>query len=388
MKSIVSDLRYALQRKALVNVYQANQDIVYTGYVAIIDDQGIILTTFDDSGIEDGAVYLTFGVIEFVEFDSSDLDSMQFRIENATEEHFVTYGQMVSAFDTKRPLIRQVLENSMVDESAVMVQDAATQSLNEGQVVRISGDDFDFRIFNKFDLGDRPKKHFSFDQVGLVEFEGKELTLQTVSMAFFDTMTPIPTKRISSLTGITEVLHQAQETQQLLSFNPVADEGMFFVGTVNTVTDDNVMVNLVDMTGQFGGYWLVRLNAIAQVTTQSDYLEVMQMYISIDQRLGETKQPGLNDERLFDATTDLFQTVLAQATKFHRVIRLQLKDDQVIVGYLSKLGDQQVIFHQVEQGTVIDPLGTLIKVSDIDEIAFDYLDAMLIEKQLRSQGDL
>jgi hypothetical protein len=163
---------------------------------------------------------------------------------------------------------------------------------------------------------------------------------------------------------------------------------MFFVGTVNTITDDNVMINLVDMTGQFGGYWLVRLNAIAQVTTQSDYLEVMQMYISIDQRLGVTKQPGLNDERLFDATTDLFQTVLAQATKFHRVIRLQLKDDQVVVGYLSKLGDKQVIFHQVEQGTVIDPLGTLIKISEIDEVAFDYLDAMLIEKQLRNQGEL
>lgn len=72
MNSIVNDLRFALQRKALVNVYQLNQNVVYTGYVNIIDELGIVLTTFDDSGIEDGAVYLTFEAIEFVEFDSDD----------------------------------------------------------------------------------------------------------------------------------------------------------------------------------------------------------------------------------------------------------------------------------------------------------------------------
>ncbi|WP_252898829.1 hypothetical protein [Secundilactobacillus odoratitofui] len=47
-----------------------------------------------------------------------------------------------------------------------------------------------------------------------------------------------------------------------------------------------------------------------------------------------------------------------------------------------------MIFHQVEQGTVIDPMGTMLELADIEEVAFDYLDAMLTEKQLRNQGEL
>lgn len=148
------------------------------------------------------------------------------------------------------------------------------------------------------------------------------------------------------------------------------------------------MINLIDMTGQFGGYWLVRLTAIAQVTTQSDYLAVMKTYMTLDQTLGVVAQPELNDERLFDGTDNLFQAVLSQASKFHRVIRLQLNGDDNVVGYISKFGGNEIIFHLVEQGTVIDTMGTLIELSDIDEVAFDYLDAMLTEKQLRNQGEL
>lgn len=384
----MSDLRYALQRKVLVNVYQQKQDVVYTGYVTIVDDSGIILTTFDDGGSEDGAVYLTYAVIELVEFDSDDLDNMRFRIENAAQQSAVSYGRMTTDFNLKRPLIRQVLETSMIEESVVMVLDRNSGELNEGTVTRISDHDFDFQIFDKFQLENHPKLVLPFDEVELVEFEGKELTLQTAAMGYLETMASVETNRVTSLTSIAKALAHAQQTKQLISLNPVADEGMFFVGRVNTLSADSVIIDLVDMTGQFGGYWLVKLPAIAQVITQSDYLNVIDTYIAIDQRLGVGVQPGLNDERLFDATTDLFQTVLSQAAAFHHVIRLQLTDDQSVVGYLSKYGNHQVIFHQVEQGTVIDPMGTMLELADIEEVAFDYLDAMLTEKQLRNQGEL
>ncbi len=388
MNSIMNDLQYALQRKALVNVYQVKQDIVYTGYVEIVDDAGIILTTFDDSGSEDGAVYLTFDVIEFVEFDSDDLDNMRYRIENATAEHFFSFGQMTTEFDSKRPLIRQVLENAMVEEATVMVLDKQSGELHEGEVVRISKQDFDFQVFNKFHLDQHPLLTLDFTDVALIEFEGKELTLQTAAMGFLQTITPVKTVSVSSLTGISDVLHRAEQTQQLLSIKPVADEGMFFVGRVNTVGEDYVVVNLVDMTGQFGGYWLVKFTAIAQITTQSDYLSVMKTYMTLDDTLGVTAQTGVNDERLFDGTDNLFQEVLSQAGKFHRVIRLQLTDDENITGYISKFGGNEIIFHAVEQGTVVDKMGTLIDLNEIDEVAFDYLDAMLTEKQLRNQGEL
>ncbi|GAW98902.1 hypothetical protein [Secundilactobacillus mixtipabuli] len=388
MNSIMNDLQYALQRKALVNVYQAKQDIVYTGYVDIVDDAGIILTTFDDSGSEDGAVYLTFDVIEFVEFESDDLDNMRYRIENATAEHFFTFGRMTTEFNAKRPLIRQVLENAMVEEAAVMILDKTSGKLHEGEVTRISERDFDFQVFNKFHLDQRPFDTVTFDDVSLIEFEGKELTLQTAAMGYLQTLKPVAKESLSSLTDIAAVLHRAEETQQLISINPVADEGMFFVGRVNTIGSDSVMMNLVDITGQFGGYWLVKLTAIAQVTTKSDYLAVVKTYMTLDRTLGVTAQPGLNDERLFDSNDNLFQEVLSQASKFQRVIRLQLSDDENMVGYISKFGNNQIIFHLVEQGTVVDKMGILIKLSEIDEVAFDYLDALLTEKQLRNQGEL
>lgn len=388
MNSIMNDLQYALQRKALVNVYQAKQDIVYTGYVDIVDDAGIILTTFDDSGSEDGAVYLTFDVIEFVEFESDDLDNMRYRIENATAEHFFTFGRMTAEFNAKRPLIRQVLENAMVEEATVMILDKTSGKLHEGEVTRISERDFDFQVFNKFHLDQRPLVTVTFDDVSLIEFEGKELTLQTAAMGYLQTLKPVAKESVSSLTDIAAVLHRAEETQQLISINPAADEGMFFVGRVNTIGSDSVMMNLVDMTGQFGGYWLVKLTAIAQVTTKSDYLAVVKTYMTLDRTLGVTAQPGLNDERLFDSNDNLFQEVLSQASKFQRVIRLQLSDDENMVGYISKFGSNQIIFHLVEQGTVVDKMGILIKLSEIDEVAFDYLDALLTEKQLRNQGEL
>ncbi|MCH5462348.1 hypothetical protein HC026_04430 [Lactobacillus sp. LC28-10] len=388
MNSIMNDLQYALQRKALVNVYQANQDIVYTGYVDNVDDAGIILTTFDDSGSEDGAVYLTFAVIEFVEFESDDLDNMRYRIENASAEHFFTFGRLTTSFNMDRSLIRQVLESAMVDEATVMVLDTSNTQLQEGEVTRISAHDFDFQVFNKFHLDQHPLLTIDFKDVGLIEFEGKELTLQTAAMGYLQTLTPVKKVSVSSLTNIAAALHEAEKTQQLLSIKPVADEGMFFVGRVNTVNENSAIINLVDMTGQFGGYWLVKLTAIAKVTTQSDYLAVMKTYITLDKTLGVTAQPGINDERLFDGNDDLFQEVLSQATKFQRVIRIQLNDDDNVTGYISKFGGNEIIFHLIEQGTVVDKVGTLIDLSDIDEVAFDYMDAMLTEKQLRNQGEL
>lgn len=68
MNSKVNDLQYALRTGALVNVYQVDDDIVYTGFVLNMDEQGIIVATYDDGGEEDGAVYLSYSTVESVEF--------------------------------------------------------------------------------------------------------------------------------------------------------------------------------------------------------------------------------------------------------------------------------------------------------------------------------
>lgn len=388
MNSKLDDLQYALRRRALVNLYQINEDIVYTGYVKTIDQQGIIFVTFDDDGVSDGAVYLTFAVIEGVEFTSDDLDSMEFRISYARQQHFISYGQLATTYDNKRALVRQVTENAMVDEHVLMVTLTKDGQYFEGLVTRVSNDDFEFQLFDKFALNRQRTITVRFSEVALIEFEGKELTLMSLTMKTLKQTRTLPEKAVNSASEIQDALSIAQRTGHLISISSKPNADQFFVGRVNTLTKDTVVINLIDTAGQFGGYWLTRISAIERVTTQSDYLQVVATFVTMNQQIGVTKQPILNDERLFDATTDLFQEILTQAAKFRRVLRLTLQEGQAMVGLVSQIGGNQFIFHEVDQGQLVDPLGRLITISDVVELAFDYLEVLLIEHQLKSQGDL
>ncbi|VDG23732.1 hypothetical protein [Lactobacillus sp. CBA3605] [Lactiplantibacillus mudanjiangensis] len=45
---------------------------------------------------------------------------------------------------------------------------------------------------------------------------------------------------------------------------------MFFVGFVNTLNADSLVINLVDMTGQFGGYTLCRRSCLLYTSDAAD----------------------------------------------------------------------------------------------------------------------
>ncbi|MDN6826988.1 MAG: hypothetical protein L0L96_13900, partial [Lactiplantibacillus plantarum] len=86
MSSIIESLQLAAQQVHLINLYQANSEVVYTGYIDRLAPDGVVVNTYDDAGLQDGAVFMRYDVIDEVEMMSEDLDNMAFRLENATTE--------------------------------------------------------------------------------------------------------------------------------------------------------------------------------------------------------------------------------------------------------------------------------------------------------------
>lgn len=387
MNSIVNDLNRALAQQLLVNVYQTNQDVVYTGYVTAVGTTGIILATYDDYGLPDGAVFLALAIVDEVEFSSDDLDNMAFRIQTAQDEHFIQGDGLTMQFDAQRDLRRQVLSHAWVDHLVVMLVLANDQHFYEGLVTGVAPDKVTIQLLNKFDYTDRPVREVNPDDIEVIEFQGQELTLQGKAAGRLQQMKPVETVTVTSPDLIAGTLGELVGRDLLVALVPDHDRELFFVGRVNTVTADAVILNLVDMTGQFGGYTVMRLSELHAIVLKSDYLQTMRLFTLLNRAAQQPIQPVLNDERLFDATVDQFAARLTQAAAFHTIIRVKLHDGHSLLGYPSQVGQDRFIFHSVEEGQ-LDQVGQAYLIADVDEVAFGYLDAYLTERQLKVEGDL
>ncbi|WP_225434993.1 hypothetical protein [Levilactobacillus brevis] len=182
MNSIVNDLNRALAQHLLVNVYQTNQEVVYTGYVTTVSDTGIILATYDDYGIPDGAVFLDLTAIDEVEFSSDDLDNMAFRIQTAQDEQFVQAGGLTLQFDGHRDLKRQVLSHAWVDHLVLMLVLKDDEHFYEGIVTSVAAEQVSLQLLNKFDYTDQPLLTLTPKDIEVIEFQGQELTLQGIAL--------------------------------------------------------------------------------------------------------------------------------------------------------------------------------------------------------------
>jgi len=387
VNSIVNDLNRALAQQLLVNVYQTNQEVVYTGYVTTVSDTGIILATYDDYGLPDGAVFLALDVIDEVEFSSDDLDNMAFRIQTAKDEAFIKAGGLTLHFDERRDLRRQVLRHAWVDHLVVMLVMANDDHFYEGLVTAVAADQITVQLLNKFDYSDQPELKLKPDDIQVLEFQGQELTLQGIAATRLQRLKHVEPVNVEDPEQIPDTLQQLAGKDPLVALVPEQDQDLFFVGRINVVTDDAVIMNLVDMTGQFGGYTVMRLAEIHAVVIESDYLQTMRLFSLLNRSRQHQIQPVLNDERLFDPTVDQFTARLTQAATFRTIVRLKLHDGSNQLGYPSQVGGERFIFHEVEDNQ-LDQVGQVYRITDVDEIAFGYLDAYLVERQLRVEGDL
>lgn len=388
MSSIIENLQLAAQQVHLINLYQANSEVVYTGYIDRLAPDGVVVNTYDDAGLQDGAVFMRYDVIDEVEMMSEDLDNMAFRLQNATTEGLNSVPQPALAIDDQQPALAQLVDHAHSDHQVVLLVLADNDNYLEGQVQAITDQTITFTTFDKFDFKNKTQQVIPLDSIQILEFCGNELLLES---AFVKTAhAHQETVKVSEPDDVDATLNNALAQHQLIAIRSADGSDMFFVGFINTLNADSVLLNLIDMTGQFGGYTLCRRSLIESVTTQSDYLQTMRGFIELNRQYELNVQPVLNDERLFDGTTDLFESILRQAATFNNLVHITTENPMLpaMTGYPGALTNGHFIFYNVDDDNQINHVGTMIELDQVVELSFGYMDAYLLEKRLKSTGNL
>ncbi|MFD1317706.1 hypothetical protein [Loigolactobacillus zhaoyuanensis] len=396
MNSILIDLETAQQQHLLINIYQETQEVVYTGYVTTVNDTAVVMDTYDDGGLRDGAVYLGLTMISEVELAGQDLTNMAFRIKNAQLEQFIKLTPQPLSLNDKFALLPQILQTGLNQQYFMLLILTNGETFLEGIIAKVTTDTVTVNVFDKFDFSSQRTVTIALNDIQIVELQGKELTLVGKFMREVPAKQHLESVDFTVPTVIEQQLRLAQKGHELLLIYTSNDDDNFFVGTVNTLNQTSVLFNLIDMNGQFGGYVLLKLTEIQRLTTSADYLQLMNFFIKVNQQRHFMKQPVLNDERLFDGTTDLFASLIQQARVFARVIRLRLRNDVATFTGVPLRFDGDLVTMRIITSTEVDDDDGDFEVEDqvsfsldnVGELAFDYLDAYLTERQIKENGDL
>ncbi|MCV3315864.1 hypothetical protein NVV78_07915 [Pediococcus ethanolidurans] len=384
--SILYDLEFAKNDQRLANVFPKAQETFYTGFVNSIGADGVVLNTFDDTGQADGAVYVQFDAIDNVEYDSPDLDNMLETIQIAETDQLIMATDQIPDFDSTSDLIKQVVEAAFASHQFLVLTRSDLQNYQEGTVMAVHENDFEMTLVDKFNLMHRVEATIKYTEAEIVEFSGRELAVESATWPKIMTQTPKTRLTVTDESSFYEVLKSAEQSQTLITINDETKSTNFFVSTVNAVNEDEVLCNLVDMAGEFGGYSLIRMDTIASITLKSDYLQVIQAFVNYQKKHQTFVQPVLNEERLFDSTDDLFLALIKQAETFSRVLSMTLITGVREMGYITELGAETFRFHVIDPDLYVDQTGVEVAIEDVDELSFDFLNAVLLENHLRDKG--
>ncbi|WP_054657266.1 hypothetical protein [Apilactobacillus ozensis] len=148
---------------------------------------------------------------------------------------------------------------------------------------------------------------------------------------------------------IVDGLKQAYKNQQLVEIRSRYNKRYFYVGQIISLSDSQLVIKVVDMAGQFGGYVLMKNLAVHNLIVQSDYLFLIQQFIDMNKYYHMESQPVLNYEREFDSQDNLFSDIINQSQKLRYLIRLQLNNGNDFMGYPVKTDDDNVYINQLDE---------------------------------------
>lgn len=377
---IVKNLRYSMENQTLVNVIQTGSSIFYTGTVFGVDRNGTILSTFTEDGLSNGFVYLDYNDIFDVDFYSEDLTKMEERIKMARNLHLISAEQPDLQLNDKGALLTQVLGSSFVYQRPILLI-KEDDTMMEGFVSSLSDNEVELTTFDKFDSSEVKHARIPLYDIKLIEFLGQELNLLEHSKKLLMTG-HVESQDIGGDLEIFAALHQALESGRRIIMIPKINPELFFIGQVRAVNADSVVFAVVDMNGQFGGYELIRLNEISHLEIKSDYLRLINHFVSLNMAHDTFLQPLLNNERSFDSTVDQFVGVINQAVKFKRFLRIKSNEGETYFGVPFKFEKGTVSVRYLDKDKPNEPQLIELSVNDIDELAFDYLDAFLAKKRI------
>lgn len=376
MDAILMSLMTALNEKLLINVYQRDTDDFYTGYVQLLGKQSVLLATYNDAGLADGAVLIAFPAIEQVEFAGDDLVDMSFRMRVAAEHHFIGLApQKPLAFDPRQNLLHQLALHAQTSGEVILVILADDDSYLEGQVTAVADDRLTLSVFNKFNYTDVRYLQVDFSDVLVVECEGLELHLETELLKQRNQLQHVRTEITQNDGQLEALFNEAQQSGQLLAAMPRNAGDQFYVGAVKAVNTDTVVLRLKDMAGQFGGYVALRLTSIQSVITASDYLQTVKAYSDWMTAHHLEKQPVLNADREFDRSEDLFRSLINEAAAFERVVRVRVQNENAHLMGIPENPDQTGF--EISVPSEDEPVA--VTFDEVQEIAFGHIYAYLQE---------
>ncbi|MHA8110182.1 hypothetical protein ACYATP_01505 [Lactobacillaceae bacterium Melli_B4] len=395
MGNVLNSLKAAYRRDELVDVYRID-DIFFTGYVYLIDEinEELVLRTYDEWGIPDGMVYLTLSSIYDVELgDSDDLKHIKRRIQLADEYHFEEIAEpQLMPLNKLSNLRLEILGRSYVDGQIVMVAtgyDNKKDANYKGLVEQIDNYHVTLLTVNKTNFADHRRVQISLSDIHTIEFLGKELTLLTKNQATLFGPS-YPTQQIAGDDeAVNDVFENSKQTHQLVEIESAAINEYSYVGYVINYNHEFVIFNLVNMSGQFGGYVLLRRSMVKNLCIQSDYLQLIKQFVKQNRDAGTFVEPVLNDEREFDMTEDALITILQQAIKFKRLVRIAQPDEFGQLGYpLSITPITQLLnFEPVDSLLLGIELPTDLHLQSIGEVSFDYLEAFFVDDALKNSKE-
>ncbi|KRK89594.1 hypothetical protein [Lentilactobacillus sunkii] len=386
MKALYDKLRTAQIDEQLINAFQNDSDIVYTGVIQFLSDKDFIMLTYNDYGIQDGEVYLKLSSVKSVETDSYDLANMEDRIEFDEKHHLNSQPAFDLPIKMSDSLFDRVIQ-TLHDESKVgliITEEAGKLKYNEGLISEIHEDGMTFTNINKFDFSKRPVFNIQFDDIRGIEFGGTELQLLQNVLDMVKPENHIVNTIISDPTAFRDVVTKFRNSGDWLVIDTNDDRKYFYVGKIISSNHNELVMMVVDMNGRFGGYVWIRYDDIARLITDSDYLRVIDKFVAENKSNKHFALSVLNSDRAFDNADNILINIITQSIQYQKVIRFETADEENFAGYPTAINlDTGVLTVELLD---VDDDGELptqqIGIENIREMAFDYFKAFLTENEI------
>lgn len=386
MKTLYDKLRTAQIDEQLINAFQNDSDIVYTGVIQFLSDKDFIMLTYNDYGIQDGEVYLKLSSVKSVETESYDLANMEDRIEFDEKYHLNSQPAFDMPIKMSDSLFDRVIQ-TLHDDSRVgliITQEAGKLKYNEGLVSDIHEDELTFTNVNKFDFSKRPVFKIKFDDIRGIEFGGTELQLLQNVLDLVKPENHIENTIISDPAVFRDEVEKYRDSGDWLVIDTNDDRKYFYVGKIISSNSNELVMMVVDMNGRFGGYVWIRYDDIARLITDSDYLRVIDKFVAENKKNRHFALSVLNSDRAFDNADNILIHILTQSIQYQKVIRFETADEENFAGYPTAINlDTGVLTVELLD---VDDDGELptkqIGIENIREMAFDYFKAFLTENEV------
>lgn len=374
----------ASKRRLLVNIYQLNTEVVYTGYVRRVSHADFILETYNEQGIRDGGVLLRQSNVDFVETDSFDLDYMKrlIRINDHYNLHHEALQLKLAGDSNLFMSTLRLLWQRQAVVQLIVKSDDDKKRYHEGVIVQIDDEKLEFDQINKFNFTKRQFEIIALNDVIGAEFAGKEMKLVAQEL---DLMVPDKhqTSQPLSIVDSVATIKQLAQTKQWAIFQLANEKQFFYIGQVVVANDAEAVIRVADANGQFGGYVWFRYIEVHKIINVDDYLQLITTIIQKNQMTNQFDVAVLNGERDFDAGDNIMFHILEQAYYFKRVIHISALNQADISGIITEFDHQNyTITVKATDEDIVDT--RVIMIEQIVEMAFEYVKAFIEEKRLKA----